>query len=44
MALKKCINSQQDTADHIIAGFRKKGWIVYRIYEINLEEIKEVLK
>lgn len=41
---KNVLICQQDTADHIIAGFRKKGWIVYRIYEINLEEIKEVLK
>lgn len=32
------------TADHILSGFKKKGWIAYRIYEVDMEEISEVLK
>lgn len=41
---KNVLICQQDTADHIISGFKKKGWTAYRIYEVDMEEISEVLK
>ncbi len=41
---KNVLICQQDTVDHIIAGFKKKGWVAYRIYEVDYDEIKEVLK
>lgn len=41
---KNVLICQQDTADHILSGFKKKGWIAYRIYEVDMEEISEVLK
>lgn len=41
---KNVLICQQDTADHILSGFKKKGWTAYRIYEVDMEEISEVLK
>ena len=41
---KNVLICQQDTADHILSAFKKKGWIAYRIYEVDLNEISEVLK
>lgn len=41
---KNVLICQQDTADHILFGFKKKGWKAYRIYEVDLDEIREELK
>lgn len=41
---KNTLICQQDTADHIIATYKKKGWKAYRIYEVDYEEIEGVLK
>lgn len=41
---KNVLICQQDTADYILLGFKKKGWTAYRIYEVDMEEIREVLK
>ncbi|WP_022754254.1 DEAD/DEAH box helicase [Butyrivibrio fibrisolvens] len=37
---KNTLICQQDTPDHIISGFIKKGWKAYRIYEVDLDELK----
>lgn len=42
--IKSLIVNKITTADHILSGFKKKGWIAYRIYEVDMEEISEVLK
>ena len=44
IAVSKLFDGFTDTADHILSGFKKKGWIAYRIYEVDMEEISEVLK
>ena len=40
---KDTLICQQDTPDTIMLGFENKGWHAYRIFEVNYDEIKEVL-
>lgn len=41
---KNVLICQQDTEDYILSDFKKKGWTAYRIYEVDLNEIKALLK
>ena len=41
---KNVLICQQDTADHVVATYKRKGWMAYRIYEIDYEEIKGALE
>ncbi|MBQ4058534.1 MAG: hypothetical protein IJD40_06350 [Lachnospiraceae bacterium] len=40
---KEVVICQQDTSDDVMDAFSKKGWHAYRIYNINMDEIKGVL-
>ena len=40
---KDVLICHQDTSDHTISYFAKKGWLAYRIYEIDYEKLKDIL-
>ena len=40
---KDTLICQQDTSDSAVKAFKNKGWHVYRIYEVNYDELKGVL-
>lgn len=40
---KNVLICRQEISDSLMEALKKKGWHVYRIYEINLEKIKEEL-
>lgn len=41
---KNTLICQQDTAEGILAVFKKKGWYAYRINEIDYNEMKKILE
>lgn len=41
---KDALICQQDTSNSMLEVFEKKGWTAFRIYEINYEELKGVLR